>query len=184
MIESTEDKCRSKMAKMFNQPGTQWIPNLNTGFGYISGRPDAEVRYGRNCHVDIECKGDEGSLFLGDPGNEDSTVGWHFHQRQWWSNLDKPVDAPYFVAVLVTADRNNPRVDYKEARMFLVPPEAWLALEQKLAGRKTVALNPGLERVHANKAITLESEWGLYRLDYENGQYRIPETHPLYQILH
>lgn len=181
-MDSVEDKCRSRMAQMFNLTA-QWIPNINTGVGYISGRPDAEVRYGRNSHVDIECKGDSGSLFLGEPDNPDSTKGWHFHQRQWWERMDKWIEAPYFIAVLVAADRQASRIDYAKSGMFLVPPEAWLELEAKVFPRKTVALSPELERIQAHKLVTIESEWPQYRLTYSGGQYHIPTIHPIVRIM-
>lgn len=184
MAESIEDKCRKHLAKMFNTDKTQWVPNINTGTGYISGRPDAEVRYPPNHHIDVECKGFRGSAFLGDPNSPDLTAGWHHHQRSWWEKMDKPFDSPYFVALLVVSERDpETRVSFEKAGMFLVPPEAWLALEQKLAGRKTVALNPDLERIHANRDTTLESEWPQYRLVYDKQAFHIPESHPLYSIL-
>jgi hypothetical protein len=69
MAKSVEDQCRAKLAKLFNDPPTSgWLPNKNDGDGrYISGRPDGEVRVAGGYVVDIECKGDSGSLYLGDP---------------------------------------------------------------------------------------------------------------------
>jgi len=194
-MTSVEDKCRSKLAKMFNRlPDSGLLPNTNNGRGYISGRPDDEIVLSGGRILFIEAKGDSGSAYLGDPNQPTQTeckklgksydaTGWHTHQRNWWKDFAKPLKSDYYIALLVSPERDATRIDYKEAGMFLVPPEAWLALEEKLAGRKTVALNPSLERILANKTVTLESEWGLYRLDYENGQYRIPEYHPLHSIL-
>jgi hypothetical protein len=192
-MESVEDRCRKKLAKIFNHvPISEWVYNSNTGRGYISGRPDAEVRLSRARIMDIECKGSHPrgtqpgwntSIYLGDPDDKDATAGWHYHQRRWYE--DKiPFQAPYFIGVLCSGDPNySDRFDFALAGMFLVPPEAWLALEAAVFPRKTVSLSPQLERVHEHKSITLESAWAEYRLPYVGQKYIVPEHHPVYKIL-
>ena len=196
MSLSIEDRCRRVIARLFNeQPTSIWLPNKNDGLGYVSGRPDGEARLPGGRFVDIECKGDSGSLYLGDPeqplaaecrklGRNYDASGWHANQRNFWQRMCEPFHSPYYIAALVAASRDrDERFDYEAAGLFLVPPQAWLGLEAKVSPRKTVALSPTLERIIANRSITLESEWQVYRLAYEGGRYRIPVTHPIYSLI-
>lgn len=197
MPESVEDKCRKKLAELFNAlPRTGWLPNSNNGDGrYISGRPDAELWICGGAVVPIECKGSDGSLYLGDPlqptqsecerlGRKYDASGWHTHQRLWHTRFSQPLGFPYFIAALVGAERDYRRFDFSAAGLFLVPPEAWLELEAQVFPRKTVALNPELERIHAHKSITLESAWAQFRLEYSGGAYSIPTQHPIYSLIY
>ncbi len=197
MPESVEDKCRKKLAALFNDSSrTGWLPNSNAGDGrYISGRPDAEVWVCGGTVVAIECKGDDASLFLGDPlqltqselerqGQKYKAAGWHTHQRLWYEKFSKPLGFPYFIAALIAGERSYSRFNYSKAGLFLVPPEAWLELEAAVFPRKTVALNPELERIHEHKAITLDSVWSQYRLEYSGDSYSIPQHHPIYNLIY
>jgi hypothetical protein len=196
MPESVEDKCRKRLAQLFNDPPrTGWLPNSNNGDGtYISGRPDGEVRVCGGLVIDIECKGDSGKLYLGDPlqptlsestalGRSYDASGWHTHQRHWHRDFGQPLGQPYYIAALVAAERTWKRFDFAAASLFLVPPEAWLELERKVFPRKTVSLSPQLERILANKSTTLDVVWAQYRIPYAGQQYVIPETHPIFALL-
>jgi len=139
--------------------------------------PDAAV----DVLIAIECKADMGSLYLGNPGDENATDGWHFHQRQWWREIAVASQLPYFIAAWVYSERKPSRVYQKNARLFLVPPEAWLATEAKLNGRKTLSLNADLEHERAYKDITAESEFASFALVFDQGQWQIPANHPFWQ---
>jgi hypothetical protein len=127
--------------------------------------------------VAVECKADKGGLYLGDPADPDSTSGWHHHQRGWWNEIAVPVNLPYFIAAWLYSERNPTRIYHKNARLFLVPPKAWLATEARLNGRMTLALNADLEREHAYKAITAEGEFAQYSLVLGTGGWQIPASH-------
>ena len=175
--------CRAPLARYFNGlENTSWIPNRNTGLGYISGLPDAFVSLcGR--FIAVECKASMGSLFLGDPDNEANTSGWHYHQRQWWEKVAIKSNISYWIAVWIYPEKDPKRVNrVNHALFFLVPPEAWLAVEAKLGGRKTLGFNSDTEREHAYKNVTAESEFANYRLDYINGGWIIPDTHPFWRL--
>jgi hypothetical protein len=175
--------CRGPLAKMFNRmPQTVWIPNRNDPAAtYERGRPDAFVcREGR--YLAVECKAGVGSVFLGDPADENRTDGWHFHQRRWWQLVAQPSGMAYWIALWLYPARQLPsRVFHKDARLFLVPPEVWLDTEAKLNGRKTLALNADLEREHAYKGITAESQFASYALVFEQGHWHIPDPHLFWQ---
>ena len=176
--------CRPVVAKMFNTlPSCRWLPNTNNGDGtYISGRPDGEARMLGGRAIDIECKAGLGSIFMGDPADPDNTCGWHYHQRNWHEYVAVCTQTPYWIALWLYPERRPTRVYQKNARLFLAPPAAWLAVEAKLNGRKTLALNADLEREHAYKAITADSEFAPYALIFDPF-WRIPLEHPFWQAL-
>jgi hypothetical protein len=175
--------CRGPVARMFNaMPNCRWLPNANNGDGtYISGRPDGEVRLLGGQAVDVECKAGLGSIFMGDPADPDNTSGWHYHQRHWWQQISIYTQTPAWIALWLYPERNPTRIYQKNARLFLVPPETWLATEAKLGGRKTLSLNASLEREHAYKTITAESEFAPFALVFEQGQWHIPASHPFWK---
>ena len=180
--------CRGPIARLFNQlPHAGWHPNQNDGKGYISGRPDGFVCLdGR--FIAVECKAGLGKLYLGNPANPDDTEGWHRHQRDWYTLQAVPQHMPYWIAAWVYSKREDDlqpreRLFHQKARLFLIPPSAWLAAESRLDGRMTLALNAELEREHAYKAITAESEFGEYALMFEKGQWQIPVSHLFWQAL-
>ena len=183
-MTNTENRyCRPVIAQLFNAlPHCRWLPNTNAGDGtYISGRPDGEVRMLGGQAIDVECKAGFGSVFMGDPSDPDNTSGWHYHQRQWWQYVSVYTQTPAWIALWLYPERNPARVYQKNAHLFLVPPEAWLATEAKLGGRKTMALNANLERERAYKSITAESEFAPYALVFEEGQWQIPARHLFWQ---
>jgi hypothetical protein len=177
--------CRPVIAHLFNALSRcRWLPNANNGDGaYISGRPDGEVRMLGGQAIDVECKAGLGSIFLGDPADPDNTTGWHLHQRRWWEHISVYTRTPAWIALWLYPERKPVRVYQKNARLFLIPPEAWLAAEAKLNGRKTLALNADLEREYAYKSITAESEFGEYALVFEQRRWQIPARHLFWQTV-
>lgn len=193
---SVEDRCRKKLAELFNRPPQSGLmANQNNGRFYISGRPDDEIVLRDSRILFVEAKGFSGAAFLGDPsqpaqtvckslGRQYKAVGWHTHQRNWWREFCLPLKGRYLIALLVDDTREKGRIQYKDASLFLVPPEAWLALEAKLGGRMTCALNADLEAEHAYKGITLDVEFAAFRLDYTDGAFVIPPSHPFHNYIY
>lgn len=136
--------CRLPAANLINKTEDMvWIYNANDGSGkYISGRPDADVLCCGKGSCDelarivfIECKAAFGSLYLGNPEDRMDKRGFHLSQRNWWSKVAKPKNAPYFILTWLYPESNPSTVYQKNALLYLVPPPLWLSLEASISGR-------------------------------------------------
>ncbi len=180
--------CRGPLARWFNQdPRHPWIPNRNCSIRssarYVSGVPDGFVCW-EGHFVAIECKAGFGSVYLGDPENEKSTEGWHYHQRNWWEHVALPSRMSYWICAWIYPERKPTRVENKQAHCYLVTPELWMATEQKLhPERKTLNATADIERVTRFKQVTAATEWKGHALQYERGAWAIPPGHPFQKSL-
>ncbi len=115
----------------------------------------------------IECKAFFGSVYLGNPDDPDDHTGWHASQRNWYQTVAIPEGIDYRIALWVYSSRNpKPPIQQTQARLFLVPPPAWLALEAK--GERTVSLTANLERIHAKKHLNIVDWFGTYEVTLKN----------------
>lgn len=186
-----QEYARAPMAAMFDRmPGARWITNPNIRFAkkavksggfYESGRPDAFVCWNGR-FIATEAKADCGSLYLGNPNDEDATDGFHYHQRKWREDVANPSGMAYWLAVWIhTRFHPKGRIYHKHARMYLVPAELWLSLEEKARkiNMKTVPL-----AAKAGK-LSVSVEWKGYELEYVNSVvgYQIPVTHPIWGLV-
>lgn len=136
--------CRKPAAKILNASGLiTWIYNSNPGNGtYISGRPDGEALcHGKNFEngvprmVFVECKADEGKLYLGNPDDPSDTSGFHHHQRSWWRQVAEKANASFCILTWIYPEREPPMYLQKNALLYLVEPKTWLALEESIKDR-------------------------------------------------
>ncbi len=143
-------------------------PEVNQLMGLLSCFTTSYRRYKEKSFtmvkkiVAIECKAAFGSVYLGNPEDEDDHEGWHASQRNWWNTIAVPEGIDYRIALWVYSERNpTGRIMQNKARLFLVPPPAWIALETA-SGEKTISLTADLERIHAKKIHNIETAFGPY----------------------
>jgi hypothetical protein len=186
-IENTY--CRPPIARFFNSiPGCGWSPATNEGNGkYISGFPDG-IACVFGVEVAVECKGPKSrdnmaACFMGDPTVPDITIGWHYHQRQWWHDFAQS-RMTYWIALWLYSERNPARVYQHKAGMWLAPPEIWLTAENLLAGRKTLCYDASVEAEIAFKDRTARSLFQGFELEFRPpGSWAIPCEHPFWSAV-
>jgi hypothetical protein len=132
----------------------------------------------------VEAKAFFGAAYLGDPNNAADKRGWSAAQRNWYNKVAAPTHALYYIALWLYPAREKPaRVMQQDASLFLIPPPAYMEVENRLNGRRTLALTADLEREHAYKTITADKEFAPYRLEFRGGLFHIPEHHHIYRTL-
>lgn len=127
------------------------------------------------CGIDhltlIECKAAFGTLKLGSDDAEDGTTGWHGSQRNWYETVAEPLGLDYRILLWMYPARKQrgkpkPRVSHTKARVYLVTPADWYALEGK-TDRKSIAMNAVLEREYDYKHVTVETFWSGLEVSFE-----------------
>mgnify|MGYP006957767038 CR=1 FL=1 len=190
VTERESKYARGAFAMLVNHlPGMYWHPNTNWGNGfYTSGLPDGEIRL---CGGHIICaefkaaKADNlAALYLGNPCDPVDSAGWTVKQRTYWRKYLEPYRIPLFLVAWVYAESHIPErtnILVEKSNLFVVPPEAWLALEEKAAGQTmTVGLTPATARF---KEFGLLDEWAAFRLDVVDSCYIVPASHILMQTI-
>ena len=171
-----QEYARGPFAKMINQmPGYFWCSNrnINPKF-YIKGSPDGYIAPEgiSKCRHTIDV-GFQAAIM----GKQVTGVEFKSASSANYSSLDLSCwsdDQELYW-------REN--ILKKHSNLFVVSPDAWIAMRIAAGERKTVALTPGLERVEANRNLTLLPNWEPYRLVPTGSTYVIPETHPLHSQL-
>lgn len=158
-------------------------PTTKHATGNRPGRSDSVfILRGRGCFIEVK-SGDSGWTTR----SSDPTIGWTAKQREYGEWVHKINGSEEFICLFVGASppQYNPEI-YLPRRCFLIPFYDALAVVQEAEERLGVStipyrIIPHTKNILKEAKMSCEDRFAQWSLLWEDGLWRIPETHVFYE---